>query len=230
MGRRLQGGGRGCVGEGCERRVARGKVVGAEHGRRRGGGGEGRAASAAVQGMVDVSLRTIGDGEMGRREGGEARKEDEERRREVAEGFRKRVERGEYGALLDGRMQEVLMQAAAREGLEEEMGAARYVLARLLVEEEDIGKQALGVSRIITAASRVARARKAIGPGQEDTLTAFINERLREIHEVDLERRREVEMGRLGREAYEEDRRAYVESGWLKDEPRELGKGETSTD
>jgi hypothetical protein len=180
---------------------------------------EGKAVSAAVQGLVDVVTRAMADGEADRRTDGQA---EEERRLALAEGFRRRVEAGEYGALLDGRMREVLAQAAARDGLEEEMGAARFVLMRLLVEEEDLGKQALGVSRIITAAARVARARKAIGPGEEDTLTAFINERLREIEEVDAERRREVELGRLPEAAYLEVRRGFVEGGWLPELPGKL--------
>jgi hypothetical protein len=148
-----------------------------------------------------------------------------ERQRELAEGFRRRVERGEYGELLDARMREVMAQAAARDGLEEEMGAARFVLMRLLVEEEDLGKQALGVSRIISAAARVARARKAIGGGEEDTLTAFINERLREIREVDEERRREMELGRLSEEKYLELRQGFVEGGWLEDAEEEVAGG-----
>jgi hypothetical protein len=46
-----------------------------------------------------------------------------------------------------------------------------------------------------------------MGMAQENTLTAFVNERLWEIEEVDRERRREVELGRLPREVYEEGRR-----------------------
>ncbi len=184
------------------------------------------AATAAVQGMVDAAMRTVDEEAEGG--GRRAGAEEGERRRELEERFRRRVEAGEYRELLDGRMRQVIEQGAAVDGLEEEMGAARYMLMRLLVEEEDIGKQALGVSRIITAAARVARARAAIGTREEDTLTAFVNERLREIHEVDLERRREVELGRLSREAYEADRRAYVEGGWLPE--LEAGEGESGDD
>jgi hypothetical protein len=77
------------------------------------------------------------------------------------------------------------------------------------------------VSRIISATARVARARKAIGGEQEDTLTAFVNERLREIREVDEERRREMELGRLSEEKYLELRQGFVEGGWLEDREME---------
>ncbi|MER3439471.1 MAG: hypothetical protein C4346_18815, partial [Chloroflexota bacterium] len=47
-----------------------------------------------------------------------------------------------------------------------------------LAEEEDLGKLALGVSRIITAAARVERVRHAIGAETEHPLIARINDYL----------------------------------------------------
>jgi hypothetical protein len=155
--RRWKDGVRRCVVAGCEWAVAPGRAVCAGHARTR----EGRRATAAVQGMVEVAMRAVG--QTDRRAD---RQNDEERRVALAEGFRRRVEAGEYRELLDGRLRRVMEQGAARDGLAEEMGAARFVLMRLLAEEEDLGKLALGVSRIITAAARVARARKAIGEGR----------------------------------------------------------------
>lgn len=161
MGRKRwsKGGGRRCLVEGCERFVKPGRVVCRDHAATE----EGKAAMAALRAMGDMLT------------GVEA---DRERRRERAAEFQRRLERGEYRALLDGRLREVMAQAAEERGLVEELGAARLVLARLLVEEDDLGKLALGVSRIITAAARVERARHAIGAETEHPLIARINDYL----------------------------------------------------
>src|SRR5262249_45649763 len=143
--------------------------------------------SAAVQGIVDVAMRAVGDGEAARRRGGGGGGgEGGEGGGGGGGGWGEGGEGGGRGGVVEGRRKEEL----------EEAGVVGR-LARGAVEEEDWGKEALGVSRIITAAARVARARHAIGPAPEDTLQAFINERLREIGEVDRERGREAAAGRL---------------------------------
>jgi hypothetical protein len=81
---------------------------------------------------------------------------------------------------------------------------------RLLAEEEDLGKLALGVARIITASARVARARKAIGEGEVHPLEQMITDYLRE-----LDRERDAMLA--AREA--EQRLGRVEV-------REVGSGE----
>ncbi len=158
-GRWSKGGRRRCLVEGCERFVKPGRVVCRDHA----GTDEGKAAMAA--------LRAMGDVLTGEDTG-------TERRRERAAEFQRRLARGEYRALLDGRLREVMAQAAEERGLVEELGAARLVLARLQVEEDDLGKLALGVSRIISAAARVERARYAIGAETEHPLIARINDYL----------------------------------------------------
>lgn len=150
-----------CLAEGCERFVKPGEVVCRDHARTE----TGMRARAA--------LRAIGDTLVAALEASEGNE-----RRERREAFQRRLERGEYGVLFDERLRDVMAQAAEERGLVAELGAARVVLARLLAEEEDLGKLALGVSRIITAAARVERVRHAIGAEMEHPLIARINDYL----------------------------------------------------
>ncbi|MER3436910.1 MAG: hypothetical protein C4346_04485, partial [Chloroflexota bacterium] len=73
-----------------------------------------------------AALRAIGDTLVAALEAG-----DGDERRERREAFQRRLERGEYGALFDERLREVMAQAAEERGLVAELGAARVVLARL---------------------------------------------------------------------------------------------------
>ena len=82
-------------------------------------------------------------------DGGEIDEETaEERRRRAAAEFRARVAGGEYRGLFDHRLGEIMAQAGRDRGLADEIGALRVALARLLAEEEDAGKLALGIARI----------------------------------------------------------------------------------
>ena len=50
---------------------------------------------------------------------------------------------------------EVVWQAGAERSLQDEMGALRVAAKRLLMEEEDPSKMALGLSRVTTALMRM---------------------------------------------------------------------------
>jgi hypothetical protein len=69
--------------------------------------------------------------------------------------FRQRVARGEYGELLDEAFMEVVWQAGAERSLQDEVGALRVAAKRLLLEEEDPSKMALGLSRVTTTLMRM---------------------------------------------------------------------------
>lgn len=72
-----------------------------------------------------------------------------------------------YRGLLDPTLGRVLAQAAAVEGLDDEVGATRFALARLLAEEGGALRLATGVARLALAATRAARARHALAAGGE---------------------------------------------------------------
>jgi hypothetical protein len=90
------------------------------------------------------------------------------------EAFWQRVGRGDYGDLLDERVRKVLGKAAAEEGLVLEIGALRLVLLRVLTEEADPVRQALGVSRAArTIGALVDKHRELVGT-EEDRLGALL--------------------------------------------------------
>ncbi|HEV2109045.1 MAG TPA: hypothetical protein VGR16_12345, partial [Thermomicrobiales bacterium] len=62
---------------------------------------------------------------------------------EAAHEFRRRVAHGEYQDLFDTALARIIAQAAAQQGLDDEIGAVRYALARLLAEERDASRLAL---------------------------------------------------------------------------------------
>jgi len=171
-GARGAGAGRRCAVAGCGRFVGKGKVVCPDHGR----GGEGRAVSGAIgrlaRGIEDAAAAGAGLGE------GRAR-------------FARAVARGEFGELFGGRLREVLAGAAAERGLTEELGALRVALVRLLSEEEDAGKLALGVARLAHATARLRREERALaeagGVAEWDAVVAQV------LAELDAEQEQQQE-------------------------------------
>lgn len=145
--RRRNGRERVCVARGCGRKVATGKVVCGEHL----GTAEGRAAQAAVArlaGDISGAVARVGDGK--RDEG------------EVRGAFRQRIERGEYGTLLEVPLRAVVRQAAAERSLDEEIGALRIAAKRMLMEEEDPARMALGLSRVTSVLGRLVNVEQGL--------------------------------------------------------------------
>ncbi len=111
-----------------------------------------------------------------------AQQERQERARR-ARRFRERLEGGNYRALFDDYLATVIAQAAAEQGVREEIGALRLVLARLLVEEEDLSKLAANVARVASVAVQAARAQRAITGEVAQTLTEALTRILIELDE-----------------------------------------------
>ena len=99
------------------------------------------------------------------------------------EDFQRRLAVGEYRALFETRLREVITQAAAEQGLADEIGALRFVLARLLAEEEDTVRLAAGVARVASVAIQAARAQRAISGERAEALTGAIARLLIELDE-----------------------------------------------
>lgn len=109
---------------------------------------------------------------------------DEREKRRLA--FLKRLEQGEYAALFDDNVSRVIAQAAQAmkdHGPDDEIGALRFVLARLLAEEVDPTKLATSVTRVVTAAMQAARTRRAIGGETAEGLTSALTHILAELDE-----------------------------------------------
>ena len=79
--------------------------------------------------------------------------------------FLERLEQGEYAALFD------------------EIGALRFVMAKLLAEENDPAKLASSVTRVVTAAMQAARTGRAIGGESAEGLTSALTQILAELDE-----------------------------------------------
>lgn len=102
--------------------------------------------------------------------------------------FRRRVERGAYDGLFDGAVRAILRQGAAIGGVEDELGAIRYALAKLLAEEPDANRLAAGVARLCTAAVQVLRQAQRV----PDTGGHALDEVMRQIlAEIAAENERE---------------------------------------
>ena len=116
-----------------------------------------------------------GDAEAGGAVGGGA-----ETGTRAAGRFRELLARGEYRALFEPPLGEVLAQAAADRPLLDEIGALRVALARLLAEEEDASKLATGVARLAGVAIQAAKARREVEESADDGLTALLTRILAE--------------------------------------------------
>lgn len=108
------------------------------------------------------------------------------RQPELRSRFRERLEQGEYTALFDDHLSKVLHQAAtavSERGLIDEIGALRLVLARLLMEEDDLTKLASNVTRVASVAVQAARAQRAISGDVAQGLTSALTQILTELDE-----------------------------------------------
>lgn len=95
---------------------------------------------------------------------------------ELRDRFRERVESGRYADLLDERVRRVLREGAAIPGLDEELGAVRFALAKLLAEELDASKLAAGVARLTSAAVQAMKLDRVRGDAAETSLAELIEE------------------------------------------------------
>ncbi len=81
----------------------------------------------------------------------------------------------------------VLREGAAIRGLDEELGAIRFALAKLLAEELDASKLAAGVARLTSAAVQAMKMEQAIGDETDESLADLLNQIL-----IDLEKESQV--------------------------------------
>ena len=88
--------------------------------------------------------------------------DDQEERVKTKELFRRRVARGDYGELFDEPVRRILEQGAEEKSLDQELAALRMMMARLVMDDEDPVRQALGLSRVTTAAARVLKTQNSM--------------------------------------------------------------------
>lgn len=100
----------------------------------------------------------------------------------LRERFRTRIAAGRYDDLFDVPVRNVLREGAAIRGLDEELGAIRFALAKLLAEELDASKLAMGVARLTSAAVQTMKLDQSMGDSADRSLADVLNEIL-----IDLE-------------------------------------------
>jgi hypothetical protein len=76
--------------------------------------------------------------------------------------FRRRLAEGDYRSLFDEQIARAMAQAASGEGVFDELGALRFVMARLLFEEDDLTELATNVAKVAGVAVQTARAQKLL--------------------------------------------------------------------
>ena len=93
--------------------------------------------------------------------------------------FRSRLATGDYETVIGSALRRVLLEAAAAPNLDEEIGALRVSLARLLQEERDPSRLAAGVARLTGVAVQAAKLRQ--GGADVDAIRAALERTLAEI-------------------------------------------------
>ncbi len=84
-------------------------------------------------------------------------------------------------------MRDVLREGAALRGVNEELGAIRFALAKLLAEEQDASKLAAGVARLTSAAVQAMKMGQSISDETDESLADLLNQIL-----IDLEKESQV--------------------------------------
>jgi hypothetical protein len=99
---------------------------------------------------------------------------------ERAAAFAKLLETGDYRRLFGTHIDSIFRQAAtqlADTGLGDEIGALRYVLARLIAEQKDLDRLAINVARIVSVTIKAAQMQSDL---TEQVADAFAEE-LRQV-------------------------------------------------
>lgn len=106
-----------------------------------------------------------------------------ERREEQRERFQECLERGRYSGLYDPSVQSIIKEAAAIQGIHQELGAVRVALAKVLNEVEDANQLASSVARLATCTAQLLRVVRPTTQEADDEMIATLNQIM-----VDLEK------------------------------------------
>ena len=109
--------------------------------------------------------------------------------------FHARLATGDYERVIGTELRRVLEDAAAAPDLDQEIGALRVSLARLIQEERDPSRLATGVARLASVAVQAAKLRNG-GKTEEDGILAILERTL-----ADIERESEAAAVDQGRDA-----------------------------
>lgn len=109
--------------------------------------------------------------------------EEADRSRKQRERFQERLKRAEYGALYDPPVKTVIEEAAAIPGIDQELGAVRFALAKVLNDVEDAIQLAGTVARLAACTAQLLRVVRPTVRESDEQLISTLNQIM-----VDLEK------------------------------------------
>jgi transposase len=107
--------------------------------------------------------------------------DDEDPREALQATFQRRVACGRYDELLNPEVRALIQTGAGIRGLDEELGAIRYALQKLIAEEPDAGRLAAGIARLTSASVQVMKLGQALGDATDASLSDLLNEILADL-------------------------------------------------
>jgi hypothetical protein len=102
--------------------------------------------------------------------------------------FRKRIRSGNFEAVIGRGLRRTLQAAAADPGLDLEIGALRLVLLRLLREEPELPRLAVGIARLSSVAVVASRQRADQASAATDFQQIFLQELESYERELEIQR------------------------------------------
>lgn len=94
--------------------------------------------------------------------------------------FQERIAQGRYDDLYERPVRELLREGAAIRDLDEELGAIRFTLAKLLAEELDAVRLAAGVARLASVAVQVMRCAQSLSADEQEPFAELLDRLLAE--------------------------------------------------
>ena len=95
--------------------------------------------------------------------------------------FEQRLAGGDYRELFGPELNKIMRQAAAEASVDDEIGALRYAMARVLAEEDDPLRLSQAVAKLGAATVAAIRARRLLAGETADALTNAVTSILLEL-------------------------------------------------
>jgi len=109
-------------------------------------------------------------------DGNQRREEELERLAEQRAHFEERLARSGYNGLYDPTVKSVIEQAAAIQGIDQELGAVRFALGKVVNDVQDANQLASSVARLATCTAQLLRVVRPTVKEPGDELLATLNQ------------------------------------------------------
>lgn len=116
-------------------------------------------------------------------------KDDDDPRETLRAAFQRRVQSGSYEELIKPEVRALMQTGATIRGVDEELGAIRFALAKLLAEEPDATRLATGVARLTSASVQIVKLGQALGDAADESLAELLDGILIDLEQESREER-----------------------------------------